>query len=114
MSEPAHDVRVLRGATHPWRADVPGAVYQQVGLERVSMTWFRLEPHASFDQHAHEAEQITYVLEGRLELEVEGEVISVGPGDAIAVPSRVPHAVRAGDAPVFALDAWSPPPDHLG
>ena len=96
-----------------WQEDISGARYQEVALERVSFTYFSLDPGTAYPEHRHDSEQITFVIEGCLEFEIEGERYSVRSGEAIAVPSGVPHAVRAGSEPVLAVDAWSPPPSHL-
>jgi quercetin dioxygenase-like cupin family protein len=92
------------------RPDVPGASYFAVALERVMLTWFEVEPGTRFERHAHEADQITMVLEGALTFELEpGQEAHVGPGEVMAIPSGTPHAVRAGAQRVKAVDAWSPP-----
>lgn len=90
--------------------DVPGAWYFAVALERVMLTWFEVEPGTRFERHAHEADQITMVLEGELIFELEpGQEARVGPGEVMAVPAGISHAVRAGAQRVKAVDAWSPP-----
>ncbi len=92
------------------RPDVPGAAYFAVALDRVMLTWFEVEPGARFERHTHEADQITMVLEGELLFELDsGREARVGPGEVMALPAGVPHAVRAGDQRVKAVDAWSPP-----
>ncbi|OFX25750.1 MAG: hypothetical protein A2V77_05490 [Anaeromyxobacter sp. RBG_16_69_14] len=91
------------------RPDVPGAAMWAVALERTMLTYFELEPHACFERHGHASEQITMVLEGELFFEVNGDdEIAVRTGEVIAVPADVPHAVRTGDRPARAVDAWSP------
>ncbi len=94
----------------PLRPDVPGAAYFAVALDRVMLTWFEVEPGTRFERHAHEADQITMVLEGELVFELDsGREERVGPGGVMALPGGVPHAVRAGAGKVKAVDAWSPP-----
>ena len=56
------------------RTDVPGARMWAVGLENAELTYFEVEPHSRFDEHSHESEQITLVLEGELCFEVDGRV----------------------------------------
>jgi N-acetylglutamate synthase-like GNAT family acetyltransferase/mannose-6-phosphate isomerase-like protein (cupin superfamily) len=91
------------------RPDVPGAAMWAVALERAMLTYYELQPHARFDAHQHEAEQITLVLEGELFFEVQGKEFRVGPGEVIALPSSVPHEAWTGERPARAVDAWSPP-----
>ncbi len=92
------------------RPNAPGATFWAVALEQAMLTYFEVEPGARFERHAHEAEQITLVLEGELHFEFDsGREVRVGSGEVIALPSGVPHAAWAGMAPVRAVDAWSPP-----
>lgn len=106
--------RLLRANSAEWTDDASGGSYWELGLPDVSLTCFRLGPGARFPHHAHVAQQITLVLEGQLIFDIEQQRYTLEPGDAIAVPSGVVHAVESGNAPVLAIDAWSPPPEHLG
>jgi quercetin dioxygenase-like cupin family protein len=57
--------------------------------------------------HSHEAEQITYILEGALHFELEGKEITVHKGEVLRIPSNVPHrAVALEDT--LDLDIFSP------
>jgi len=58
-------------------------------------------------KHQHESEQITYILEGALKFELEGQEIVVGKGQVLRIPSNVPHrAVALEDT--LDLDIFSP------
>jgi quercetin dioxygenase-like cupin family protein len=57
--------------------------------------------------HSHEAEQMTYVLQGALKFLVGGEDITVREGDVLHIPSRVPHQAEALED-TFELDIFSP------
>jgi SAM-dependent methyltransferase/protein-tyrosine-phosphatase/quercetin dioxygenase-like cupin family protein len=92
------------------RPDVEGAAYWAVGLDRAMLTRFDVNPGARFERHAHDAEQITLVLEGSLIFEFDNQPpITVGRGEVVAIPSGLPHAVRSGPNGADAIDAWSPP-----
>jgi len=91
------------------RPDVPGATKWAVALDRAMLTYYEIQPHARFEAHQHEAEQITLVLEGELFFDVEGKEIRVGLGEVIALPSNVAHAVWTARRSTRAVDAWSPP-----
>jgi quercetin dioxygenase-like cupin family protein len=57
--------------------------------------------------HWHESEQITYILEGALQFEIEGQTITVRKGEVLHIPSNVPHrAVALEDT--LDLDVFSP------
>jgi amino-acid N-acetyltransferase len=90
------------------RPDVPGSRMWAVSLEHTMLTYFEVEPHSRFESHSHESEQITLVLSGELFFEVPGVVRCVKPGEVIAIPSSVPHAVWTEALAVTAIDAWSP------
>ncbi len=90
------------------RPDVPGARMWAVSLERTMLTYFEVEPHSRFECHSHESEQITMVLTGKLFFDVQGAVHCLKPGEVIAIPSSVPHAVWTEDLAVTAIDARSP------
>lgn len=45
--------------------------------------------------HQHEAEQLMYVLEGRIRVQLGDSTYEVGVGEATFNPSNVPHSVHA-------------------
>jgi quercetin dioxygenase-like cupin family protein len=57
--------------------------------------------------HAHESEQMTYVLQGALRFLVEGEEITVREGEVLHVPGGIAHQVEALED-TFVLDFFSP------
>jgi quercetin dioxygenase-like cupin family protein len=58
-------------------------------------------------EHHHESEQITYILEGALQFEIEGRQIVVHAGEVLHIPSNVPHAAVALED-TLDLDIFSP------
>jgi quercetin dioxygenase-like cupin family protein len=67
-------------------------------------------PGSDFAAHAHSQEQITIVEDGTLAFKVNGDEITVGPGQMISVFPGVLHASRAvGADPVKALNIFHPP-----
>jgi amino-acid N-acetyltransferase len=101
--------RFLPKSLLPLRPDVPGARMWAMGLEHVLMTYFEVDPGSRFERHQHEGEQITSVVDGELLFEIDGAVVRVGPGEAIAIPAGTPHAVFTLDRAAKAFDSWSPP-----
>jgi quercetin dioxygenase-like cupin family protein len=58
-------------------------------------------------EHHHESEQLTYIMEGALEFELEGRTVVVRKGHVLHIPSNVPHrAVALEDT--LDLDIFSP------
>ncbi len=57
--------------------------------------------------HQHESEQLSLILEGALQFELEGREVVVRKGEVLVIPSNVPHrAVALEDT--FDLDIFSP------
>jgi quercetin dioxygenase-like cupin family protein len=61
----------------------------------------------SFPPHNHPHDQITFVMKGEFEIEIEGEKKVLKEGDAYVVPSAALHAVRCLHAGVL-MDTFSP------
>lgn len=61
--------------------------------------------------HQHHHEQVTQVLNGTIRFwfgENKEQVMDLGPGDVVVIPSNLPHeALMIGD--VEEIDTWSPP-----
>jgi len=95
-------------------ADAQRELERQVIATQHLMVVRCLYPEGSaFSEHVHPQEQITIVEEGTLEIEVDGEKLSVGPGQMVSINRGVPHACRVlGDQAVRALNLFhAPDPD---
>lgn len=57
--------------------------------------------------HAHDSEQMTYVLQGALKFLIEGEETIVREGEVLHIPAGLPHQSEALDD-TFELDVFSP------
>jgi unsaturated pyranuronate lyase len=57
--------------------------------------------------HAHESEQMTYVLQGAIKFLVGGEEITVREGEVLHIPSGIEHQAEALED-TFELDFFSP------
>src|SRR5215207_4656593 len=57
--------------------------------------------------HAHQSEQMTYVLQGALKFLVAGEETTVREGEVIHIPSGIEHQSEALED-TFELDLFSP------
>src|ERR1043165_7291146 len=75
--------------------------------EKAMVAQVFLKKGAVVPEHHHESEQITYIMEGALEFELEGRVVVVAKGQVLRIPSNVPHrAVALEDT--LDLDIFSP------
>ncbi len=88
----------------------PSMQRQIVTGERMTVAriWFKDGFHVR--QHSHEQEQVTQVVSGTMRFYLgaeRSEVVDVGPGEVIVIPSNLPHeALCIGD--VEEIDMWSP------
>ena len=78
-----------------------------VAGEREMIAQIYLKRGALVPMHAHESEQMTYVLQGSLRFLVAGEEIIVREGEVLHIPPGVPHQAEALDD-TFELDIFSP------
>ncbi|MBZ5582635.1 MAG: cupin domain-containing protein [Acidobacteriia bacterium] len=85
----------------------PGIARKIVSGEKAMVAQVFIDKGAVVPEHSHESEQITYILEGALQFEIEGRVIVVGKGEVLRIPSHVAHkAVALEDT--LDLDIFSP------
>lgn len=52
-------------------------------------------PSEFIEYFAHEGFEATYVIAGRVQIDIAGELTELGPGDSISYPARLPHRLRA-------------------
>jgi quercetin dioxygenase-like cupin family protein len=88
---------------------VPGLEFRPLIAERMLVNFARYQPHTEAPVHAHEEEQVTFVLEGEFEFDLDGDVRTMRPGMAVLVPPGVPHGARTGESPCSEVDVFSPP-----
>jgi quercetin dioxygenase-like cupin family protein len=58
-------------------------------------------------RHAHDSEQMTYVLQGALKFLVAGDEITVREGEVLHIPSGIEHQAEALED-TFEIDLFSP------
>jgi quercetin dioxygenase-like cupin family protein len=105
--EQSSNVQHIRLADMPTEHLNPLLDRQFVAGEKSMLARLRLRAGCLVPLHSHENEQITYILEGALEFELEGKTIVVGKGQVLRIPSNVPHrAVALEDT--LDLDIFSP------
>ena len=82
-----------------------------ISTERIMLAQVFLEPGCIVPRHAHENEQLTYILEGTLRFwlgEDESEMVDVGAGEVLHIPSWMPHKAEALEA-TLDVDIFCPP-----
>lgn len=71
--------------------------------------WVRIAPGAEVPAHAHVHEQLGLVLEGEIEMMIDGETRTLGPGTCYCIASDVSHGAVGGPDGALVLDVFSPP-----
>jgi quercetin dioxygenase-like cupin family protein len=102
-----------KAACYNWADLPPTAMTPQIERrfisgENVMLVQFRLAKGARIAEHHHPHEQMSCVLSGQLEFDVQGEKHVVKGGEVIHFPANVPHAAYVLEDSVV-LDAFSPP-----
>lgn len=76
---------------------------------RIMFSFVRLAPGAVMPDHNHPHEQLGYVLEGTMVLNLAGDERTLQPGDAYTIPGGVTHRAVGGPNGCLVLDAFNPP-----
>jgi quercetin dioxygenase-like cupin family protein len=85
-----------------------GQTYLASG-KRVSMRLWAEQPSQGEEPpHSREYETVGYVLEGRAELRIEGQLVMLEPGDSWLVPPGASHSYRILET-FKAVEATTPP-----
>jgi quercetin dioxygenase-like cupin family protein len=66
-------------------------------FESPNMTFasYEFDAGASIHEHFHPQEEVWQVIEGELEITIEGVTQRAGPGGAGIVPPNAPHSIKA-------------------
>jgi mannose-6-phosphate isomerase-like protein (cupin superfamily) len=81
-------------------------------VEKQSLAEARVPAGGATQRHYHKlSEEFYYILEGRGEMEIDGEKAQVGPGDAILIPPGAWHTIQAIETLRF-LCCCAPPYSH--
>jgi quercetin dioxygenase-like cupin family protein len=93
----------------PALAFAPGLLARALVGRNLLASFVSYEPYSQAPLHAHEEEQIFIVMDGEIELELDGVKQLMRPGDAALIPAFVPHAARTLDGAAYQIDVFSPP-----
>ena len=81
-------------------------------VKNQSLAEASLPPGARTQRHYHRlSEEFYFILEGSGAMEIDGEMRSVGPGDAILIPPGAWHEITAA-TPLRFLCCCAPPYSH--
>jgi len=87
----------------------PGVEIKVVSGEKMMMVFFYIESGGIIPEHAHPHEQMGTVLEGEVELFINGEKRIAREGDVYHIPSGVVHSGNVFSSAARVLDVFVPP-----
>jgi len=77
--------------------------------ERMTATRYRFSGGGRFPNHIHPQEQISFLIDGSITFDLEGNSHVLIPGDLIVIPAQAPHSAQAGADGAEVLSLVSPP-----
>lgn len=81
-------------------------------VEKQSLAEARVPAGGSTQRHYHKlSEEFYFILEGRGEMEIDGEIRPVGVGDCVLIPAGSWHTITAQE-PLRFLCCCAPPYSH--
>ena len=78
-----------------------------ITADRLTLARFELKRGSVVPQHAHENEQVSYIVSGALKFIVDGGEVVVRAGEVLQIPPNVPHAAEAIED-TLAIDVFTP------
>ncbi len=90
-----------------------GQRYLAAGSQLSMRMWQDEEPNEPKPATARDYETVGFVIKGRAELHLDGQVVALGPGDSWSVPAGTVHTYRILET-FTAIEATSPPAQAQG
>ncbi|MBN1857175.1 MAG: cupin domain-containing protein [Dehalococcoidia bacterium] len=85
-----------------------GIVTRIVPGDNLTLSFVHVSAHAQGKMHSHPHEQMIVVLEGKIDIVIEGEIYGLKTGEVIAIPGNVEHNGIAGDKDCQMLEIFTP------
>ncbi len=74
---------------------VPGFTGKFIHSDNMTIAFWTIKAGNSLPEHKHPHEQIVNVIEGEIELVVEGKTHLLTKGTCLIIPSNIPHSGKA-------------------
>jgi quercetin dioxygenase-like cupin family protein len=88
---------------------IPGLIRRTLAQGKSLMICeFTFDANVEIPIHSHLHEQVGYLIEGHVEMDIDGEIFELKKGDSYCAPSNVPHGVFTLEPSVI-VDTFSPP-----
>jgi quercetin dioxygenase-like cupin family protein len=91
----------------PLKHLISGIAGRYVHGDQCTMGIVEIEKGSILPLHHHPHEQLTYILEGELEMTIGGETMNLRQGDYFVIHSNVPHSAVANVA-CKVMDVFAP------
>ncbi len=79
----------------PAKALAQGLIGRYAQGKEMTLGYVEIQPGSNLGLHSHPHEQITYMLEGELEMQLGAETITLTAGAYLVIPSGVVHGAVA-------------------
>jgi quercetin dioxygenase-like cupin family protein len=119
MADPATASDASAGPFRTWNGRdsfefVDGVRIHAIGGEQVLLCRVAYEPGKRVPWHHHaDTEQVMFILEGEVDVRIEDETKTVGPGDVVVVNRGLGHELYSEGGVTF-MEALAPVPlDHV-
>jgi quercetin dioxygenase-like cupin family protein len=76
--------------------------------ESIMLCEFTFNSHVEVPIHSHPHEQVGYVVEGNVEMTIDGKKYTLNKGDSYLAPSSIPHGAFTLE-PTIIVDTFYPP-----
>ncbi|MBS1788331.1 MAG: cupin domain-containing protein [Acidobacteria bacterium] len=73
----------------------PGWKGRFINSETMTFGYYDIEAGASIHEHFHSNEEVWHILEGELEVTIDGQTQVAGPGAVAVIPPNTLHSVKA-------------------
>ena len=91
----------------PEKEIVPGFYAKFIHTESMTIAFVRITKGSVLPEHFHVHEQVTNVLEGELEMTMDGQTQLCTKGMSVTIPSNLPHSAVA-KTDCLVLDVFNP------
>jgi quercetin dioxygenase-like cupin family protein len=95
----------------PPRELVPGITGRYIHGASTTLGYVQIKAGSTLPLHHHVHEQITFIVNGELEMTISGETVLLSTGHVHVIPSNTPHAAIA-KVDCTLIDVFSPSRDE--
>ena len=78
-----------------------------IHTNRTSLAFWEIEKGSELPLHSHPHEQTVIMMEGELEIEMDGKIYRLSKGKVLTIPGNMPHSGRTIENTTV-LDVFSP------